>query len=64
MQTTEKAKLEKKINEWLNENCEDLSFEYDVFWHPTLVREITNAAEAVFDSCVHAQRFTGESNID
>jgi hypothetical protein len=53
MNTAYKAHLEAKIQQWVNEHCEDMDF----LWHPNIVRQMTDAAELVLDASIQAQQF-------
>ena len=55
MNTKFKATLEEAISKSLNDHCEDEYWDY--FIHPTLVRQMTDAAEVVFDAAQAAQEY-------
>jgi hypothetical protein len=55
MDTALKAKLEKAIDKVLNDASEDDAWKHYI--HQGLVRQMTNAAELVFDAGQDAQEF-------
>jgi hypothetical protein len=55
MDTRLKAKLETAIERVINDNCEDDYWRHYI--HTELYRQMTNAAELVFDSAQDAQEF-------
>ena len=55
MNTQLKAKLELAIDKVIQDNCEDDYWQYMI--HPELVKQMTNAAEMVFDSAQDAQLY-------
>jgi hypothetical protein len=50
-----KAAIEEAIQGAIDDNCEDGLWERYI--HPELVKQMTNAAETVFDSAQDAQKF-------
>jgi hypothetical protein len=57
MDTLLKAKIEAAIDKVINAAAEEDEVSWDNFIHSTLVKQMTNAAEAVFDSAQDAQKF-------
>jgi hypothetical protein len=55
MNTFLKARIEQSIQNVIDDNCEDP--EWDGWFPPTLVKQMTNAAEIVFDSAFDSQKF-------
>jgi len=55
MNTQLKAKLELAIDKVIQDNCEDDYWNYLI--HPELVKQMTDAAELVFDSAQDAQEY-------
>lgn len=56
-----KAKLEQAIEKVINDNCEEDYWQYYI--HDELYRQMTNAAELVFDSAQDAQEFKSREDI-
>ena len=56
-----KAKLELAINKVINDICEDQQY-WEYYIHPELYRQMTDAAEAVFDSAQTAQKYKEEED--
>ena len=55
MDTRLKAKMETAIEKVINDNCEDDYWQHYI--HPELYRQMTEAAELVFDSAQNAQAY-------
>lgn len=55
MNTKVKASIEDAINKAIIDHCDDPL--WDRYIHPELVKQMTNAAEAVFDAAQDAQKF-------
>ena len=61
-----KAELHRKIEEFVNENCEEEEWaEYDNVWYPPeMQRLMTDAAEVVFDSIIATSRYAMQEGFD
>ena len=57
MNTRLKADVESAIQDVLDKHCDDNEAAWDHFIHTTLVRQMVNAAEMVFDSAQDAQDY-------
>ena len=55
MNTKLKATVEEAISKALDDHSEDGCWEH--FIHPEIVRQMTNAAEVVFDATQYAQEY-------
>jgi len=62
METQLKALLEKKIQEFIDLNCES-DFWPGVCIYPGLTRDMATAAEVVFDACCRGQDFAATEDI-
>lgn len=60
MDTRLKAKLETAIEKVINDNCEEDYWRYYI--HDELYRQMTNAAELVFDSAQKAQEYQAQQD--
>lgn len=60
MNTKLKAAIEDAIQTTMDENCEEPM--WDRFIHPELVKQMTNAAEVVFDASQDAQKYFEQEN--
>ena len=56
MSTRLLSELEKKINEWITDNCEEDDW-MDGLIHPSLEQQMASAAYAVFAASVDAQKY-------
>lgn len=57
MNTRLKASIEDAIQKVMNKAAEDDSSLWDHYIHPQLVKQMTNAAEVVFDSSADSQTY-------
>ena len=65
MQTILKGRLENKIDEWLQEIAEeDELSKLDIYVHDSLVKEMGDAASAVFDATVNIQKWIEAEKMD
>ena len=62
MNTRLKADIEEAIQETLNDHCEDDDVPWNNYIHPTLVRQMTDAAALIFDSAQEAQEYYKREN--
>ena len=60
MKTKLRASLEGKIEEWINQICEEHSNESGGYYHPGLSHQMAVAAAIVFDASFDAQEFAEE----
>lgn len=60
MNTAFKAKLEAAIESVVNDNCEEEYWSHYI--HSELYRQMTDAAEAVFDAAQTAQEFKEQND--
>lgn len=58
MDTFLKARIEQSIQNVIDDSCEDPT--WDGWFPDTLVKQMTNAAEIVFDSAFDSQKFADE----
>ena len=63
MNTRLKADIEEAMQSVLNEHCDDEEAAWDQYIHPTLVRQMMNAAEMVFDSAQDAQYYSEQQAL-
>lgn len=59
MSTRLLAELEKKVNEWVTENCETDDWP-NGYVHPALERQMASAAYSVFAACNDGQEYANQ----
>ena len=55
-----RLKLQKKIVDWMDENCEDLKIWPEIYIGESLHKDMTNAAASVFDAVEDIQKYLKE----
>ena len=55
------AKLENKIQEFINDICEEYSNEYDGYYPDNIVEQMAIAAAIVLDMAFESQKFADEA---
>ena len=55
-----RLKLQKKIVEWMDENCEDLEIWPEIYIGESLHRDMTDAATSVFNAVEDIQKYLKE----
>lgn len=61
MSTRLLAGLEKKMNEWITENCEEDDWP-NALVHPALERQMASSAYSVFAACAEGQEYAEQQN--
>ena len=62
MNTRLKADIEEAIQTVFNSSCESDDPGWDHYIHPTLIRQMTDAAASIFDSAQAAQDYYEKEN--